>query len=234
MDQTPTFEVQVPQTSAEPEPSEAVTKRKTRRVASSHPNYLYANYFSAFTKKIVVGFNISFDVKVCLLTEKSTNFIELSSFAFSNLFLKADQILLDLLKAQRIVYELEENKVLKLTTNFKNETTAIFEDTFRQVKIAFTEQELREIIRIRNCLSYIIQNLCFNKAAVAQYYQAYVNYCVCNNVDSLEIHHLNFAQVEFGFFNIDLPRLFLEIPLTLKSKLQKDIYFAGLLSATLN
>lgn len=230
MDQVLTLEdVEVPQTAE----SEAVIKKKTRKVASSHPSYLYASYFAAFTKKLVVGFDSCLDVKICLTSEKSTSFIEFTSFGYSNLFLKADQILLDLLKSGRFVYELEENKLLKLSTT-KNETTAVFEDTFRQVKITLTELEIRQILSIRNCLSYIIQNLCFNKAAVSQYYQAYINHCVSNNVNSLEIHHLNFAQVEFGFFNIDLPRLFLEIPITLKSKLEKDIYFTSLISTTLN
>lgn len=226
MDQSePSTSHQVPQ---------AIKKIKVPRVVSHHPTYLYATYFTAFSKKIVVGFNNCFDVKICLLSDKSTSFVELSSFGFSNLFLKADQILLDLLKSEKFCYELEENKNLKLSTNNKNETSATIEDTFRQVKFVLTEDELREILRIRTCLGYVVQNLVFNKAAVSQYYQAYVNFCVLNNVDILEIHHLNFSQCDFGFFNIDLPRLFLEIPLGLQSKLQKDIYFSSLISSTLS
>lgn len=193
-----------------------------------HPTYLLSQLFNIQNKKIIIGYSPgSFEVKICIVFEKK--FIELSTAAFSSFFLNCEKIYRHHLKNQKSTFILEENdghgkKLLKLTSK-SNLTTANFEDTFRQVKIVFNEEELLLLVKSRFCLAYLLQSYLFNKNSVMSYYHLYVQNCISLGVKSLDNHGLMHASNEIKFFNIDSYQLFYSIPIVMPFQLERDIFF---------
>lgn len=188
-----------------------------------HPTYLATQHFSIGAKKIIIGYNQFFDVCIALLNDRKSNFIELTTFGFSNFFLQCekmfDAVQRELTKSS---FNLEENITVKLSTK-TNETTAVFDDNNRQVKISFTEKELLRLINYRNCFSHVIQKFIFSKGEVEKLYSDYTKICSETNANRLE--PWNFPNLNNQTSKIDLVSLFYEIPNAMPSKLERDIYF---------
>lgn len=202
------------------------------RDAPCHPTFLLANLYTFNAMKIIVGYTRQFDVKILLLTVKKASFVQLSPFGFTNLFLQCEKIYQDMQADVRKVYSLEERKIIRLAT-LNKETVVCFEDIYTQHKINYSKDDFTRLMQYRQCLSYTVQNLLFNKGNVLAFYNSYIQQCLNFNTRALELHQMiNFGN-DMSPFPIDYVQLFHQIPIVMAYRIERDMQYASLIPPNL-
>lgn len=119
-----------------------------------HPQYICSRSFSCHSKRILVSYNLSFETIISIIDDKRQQFIELSTFEFSNFVLQLSEILSRVSSKQRIKFKFGESKffVCVATKNF-------FADQKRIVKIQFADCEICHLAKLCKIISLIAQKL---------------------------------------------------------------------------
>lgn len=214
-----------------------------QKTPSYHPTYIYSSYFTMSTKAVVIGYNSSFDVVLCIMSEgkQRKQFIELSPYQFTNIALQSVQIQVDLQSeiTRKKIYKIDEKKQFRLCMR-KSSVVGVFDDKFRQEKILFSLDEVKVFLNLVECFTFLMQGLIFNQGRVMQFYQSYVASCAVNNTNRLfdrsrmGLELGTSTQLEQTPFVLDVNRLFYEIPSQMPYQLQRDIIFASVSLASTN
>lgn len=187
----------------------------------NHPPIISGHYFGISVKKVIIGYNLSFEPIVLILDCKKTcaPFIELSSFNYGNFYLQAEKIYESIRKNEKASFNLGSNLHIK-TTSKNNKSTVCFEDSARSSKILFSEKEFTFFLHHRHCFSYIVTKLISNKANAQILFSNYANICNVNNTEALELFQMpNLMPTS----NVDFIPLFYQIPLQMKPQLEFEI-----------
>lgn len=197
-----------------------------------YPKYIQTTCLIANKKKLIIGINTNFEIKLLIIDEKG-RFVELNRTTIINFLLAIDGSYssFDGDNDRRKIYWLkknfsldgESNMLFKCTIN-DNLIKVSLHDKLNKKKIFFCSNDWHELFQVKNVLHMKFSKLNFHLTAIVNFYKHYIK--ILMNKGSLKFDYFDYVQVKTenrNFYSIDFLELAEEFSVFPKEKIQRDI-----------
>lgn len=197
---------------------------KKNPTPSALPKLLAEKSVILNARRVSVGYNLSFEIKIIISNLNKIGFIELTSFEFFGLLINLDRIINDLEQERKIGVKICENIFSKPTITGNKKSVKLL-NSISLLKIDLDIFDLKELLAFKPLFQYYISKLDLNASSVKHLYEIYVSYCFEKETNALVTFDLSeIVKTDTNFyFSLDFIELFYIIPAIFKEKLSRDI-----------
>lgn len=185
------------------------------------PTYLSSSIYYINSKKIVIGVDKSFEIKVLFASICKNGFIELSQQSMLNFLISLKQVQLNIENLKSSTFDFGENIILKI--NFKNSNVKIrLIDSRREITLFLSQQELKRVENHEKILLYVLQKLTLNQSSFLSIYAEYLK--IASEKGTLDLSVFDACRFNsFENYTIDFLKVFLEFyPIFGAEKIYRD------------
>lgn len=196
-----------------------------------HPLYLAASYYLINSKKIVIGLNSAFEIKIliCAYGGLKPNFVELNKLTFIELMTIFDEISSNYEIHRKKKYRVNDEFLVKIF-KVNQQTRILLKDISRDRNIYFHKNELEKFISHKVLLNLTINKLNINQAGIINLYNNYIRIAREKNCTNLTIFEATSINSIENSILLDHQKIFLEFYLIFgEHKILKDIEMLNLM-----
>lgn len=189
-----------------------------------YPTYLASSFFPLYSKKILIGISSAFEVKVLILIDKKSLFLECSKEVFFKFLLLLDEILSNIESNISTKYQHNLGENICIRGGGSKTSKVSLNDEHRNITVNFTREEIHKILEWRTSMYYVLNKLVLNLSSVRNFYKDYLRVASEKNLITLTQHELFLPSHTENFFSIDFQKIFFEIPIIFgEAKIKRDI-----------